>query len=870
MSKQTNIKFLSLLNLLAYILAAAGLLGLTIYLYPSYLTHSWPSGYDTFGHLGPVEFFTQMLTKHHTFVDWFDQWYTGYHPLLNFPPLAYVGPVIMRLLGMNLNRVARYSVLFAIWLSGWSGYLLGIAITRPDRSARAKLIALVPAVIYMNIPGILSLQLIQGEFPDFFAAALAPLPAAAFVLWLRTQKIRYLALLTVAISIVFFAHGHIATPLALALFVGAWLYDFVGKHQRKKEGQSEKLKPPYHGFRGIFMALLIFVGLTAVWWLPYFVESPLVGSPQIRSVITTPDLLIHLLTRGLKADTNARYLGIAAVLIALLGLTSRKRRLTAAFVGMALGGLFMYAGPRWGWYSKIPALRLVYSERVVPTLAIAIAGLATLAVAEVISRLENLFTARLSKKSVPSTLLASFITIVITLTIITGVGVAVIKDASFIFPNGKTTAGSKDLADISRYLAKQPRPYGARVAFLPSQAPAAYSPVLSGWPIIGGHRVEGSKLAPSIDWIMIKGITARDNMAARAAFNRWNIAYLAINRTLRPKAVTKMERDPTAKKVYANEKYDLFKRPIPGYISPAQNLLIVGNSRYLQETIERSSDTGKRARVLFTEKKVAGPDAPLPGLADIKDNYFDAIVFMGGAAPVGLENIFKNRLQDGAKALVDLDGSAINRFLGVKVRNINFKGTVKLVDSDGKKHVSAASFNNNPWNAVAYEGLDETWLTGDGKALAGIKHVGKGDALFIGYNLFYHAVYKNDNWEKRELVKLFDKAINKSSAADSFSFRPLSIKPKARTFVLNTKAPTTALISSGWSPYWQAYLDNRPIAIQEARHLMTIYLPKGRHKLHLVISNWSWIKIIALVISLVTAAIGIFLITKAKRAGLNN
>ncbi len=73
MLEQTKIKILKVLNILAYPLAGAALLALTIYLYPSYLTHAWPSGFDTFGHLGPIEFYTQMLAKHHTFVDWFDQ-----------------------------------------------------------------------------------------------------------------------------------------------------------------------------------------------------------------------------------------------------------------------------------------------------------------------------------------------------------------------------------------------------------------------------------------------------------------------------------------------------------------------------------------------------------------------------------------------------------------------------------------------------------------------------------------------------------------------------------------------------------------------------------------------------------------------------
>jgi len=860
MSERTKTKILNLLNILAYPLAAAILLGLTIYLYPSYLTHSWPSGYDTFGHLGPIEFFTRMLTKHHTFIDWFDQWYAGYHPLLNFPPLAYFGPVIMRLLGMDLNRVARYSVLFTIWLSAFSGYLFGIAILSPVKNVRAKLIALVPAIIYMNIPGILSLQLIQGEFPDFFAAALAPLPAAALVLWLRTRKTKYLALLAIAVSVVFFAHGHIATPLALALFIGAWLFDFAGKHFRKDENQADETSPPYYGWRGVFIAMLIFVGLTAVWWLPYFIESPLLSSPQIRTVTNTPDLLVHLVARGFKADTKARYLGLAALILAVLGLASKKRRYAAAFAGMALGGLFMYVGPGWGWYAKIPALKLVYSERVVPTLAIAIAGLATLAVAEAINRLEKLFISRKAQEGPPLTILQSFIMIVITVTIVAGVGVAVIKDASFIFPYGKTIPFPKDLAEISGYLAKANRPYGARVAFLPSQAPAAYSPVISGWPIIAGHRIEGSKLAPSIDWIMLKGITARDGTAAKAALNRWNIAYLAIDRTIKPKAAAKIGRDPQLKKVYSNQKYDLFKRPIPGYISPAQNLLIIGSGRYLQETIEHSSVTSKKEQLLFTEKKISGPKTPLSGAAELNKEHYDAVAFLGGTPPAGLEKIFKNRLHSGINAIIDLDGSPVTGFLGVKARKVSFKGKIRIVDAGGKEHTSEASFNNNPWNTVYYTGLDKVLLTSNGKALAGIKHVGKGDALFIGYNLFYHAIYKNDEWEKRELVKLFNEVVKNNSAADSFSFRPLAIEPKTRTFSVTTKAPTAALISSGWSPYWKAYLDNRPIAIQQARNLMVIYVPKGRHKLRLELSNWSWIKIIALAVSLMTAAGGVFLL----------
>ena len=108
--------------------------------------------------------------------------------------------------------------------------------------------------------------------------------------------------------------------------------------------------------------------------------------------------------------------------------------------------------------------------------------------------------------------------------------------------------------------------------------------------------------------------------------------------------------------------------------------------------------------------------------------------------------------------------------------------------------------------------------------------------------------------------------MDKSTSVNSLSFRPVSLSPKTRIFKLTATAPTSALISSSWSPYWKAYLDNRPIAIQQARNLMVIYVPKGRHKLRLEISNWSWVKIIALAISLMTAVGGIFLFVNSNRA----
>lgn len=848
-----KVRSLGLLSLCAHLLIALALLALVLFLFPSYLKPYWPSGYDTFGHLAKVESFARMISQYGNYVDWSDEWYAGYHPLLFYPPLSYAFPVLLRLLSVSMSAVARFSILAGIWAAAFSGYLLGLALLRPANGARARILALVPAVVYSTIPAVIALQTVAGEFADFWAGALAPLAAASLLLWLQCRRLRYLAALAISLSVVFLMHGHIATPLGLGFIVAAFVYDFIG--DRGARGEQNVSDGAYRGFWGTLLAMLLFVGLTAFWWLPYFVESPSLAIPNLVPLSRTALPLYSLINRSVAAGTP-RYLGLVALFLAALGLWLGERKKVALLVSLAAVGVLMFLGPSWEAYSQIPVLGLVFAERAVPLIAVAISGLAMLGVAGVVTRLDQLFSDKAGALS-SSRVFLLFKTVLIPLVFVIAAGSAILADASFILPRTKAQAMPSDFWKLTQFLAKQPRSYGARVAFVPSAALDSYAPALSGWPILGGYLVQGSKLSTEIEWVMSRELTKTDRRAALAAFKRWNIAYIAVDHYSRPEIARALEVESSFSKVFSTDYYSLFRySSTPGYLAPARSVLVVGDSRYIRETLERSAeDAGEQ--ILFSEGEID----------KLREGRYDTIIFPGGTAPEGFEKEVKRKVSAGANAVIDLDGAGVKSFIGVKVQPVRFRGPLPVVNLNEDTHVADATYMEGPWDTVEFEGLDEVWLSTGKKALAGVKRIGKGRVLFLGFNPFYHAAYKGDEWEKRELVAMFRRLAGDKNPASSFTYRLLKIVPGSKLFEINVADPTSVLISSSWSPYWSAYLDGRPLALNKAQDMLVVEVPKGRHQFWLKFSSWSVARLIGVAISLLTlilAGAGAFFVTRRR------
>ncbi len=593
--------------------------------------------------------------------------------------------------------------------------------------------------------------------------------------------------------------------------------------------------------------------MTAFWWIPYFFESPTMAIPDLVKLSKTALPLSSLVTRTIS-NGSPRYLGNVLLLLACGGILFGDRRKSAALCGIASAGLLMFIGPSLPFYDKIPVLGLVFSERAIPTIAVSLTGLAGLGLSKATSKLDRLIpeaSGELWLNGALFLLKTNFIPLAITAIS----ALAMLMDSSFILPSSKAKPIPSDFAKLAQFLAKQPKHYGARVAFAPSQALESYSPVLTGWPILGGYFVQGSQISTEIEWVMSKELLGNDRRIALAALKRWGVEYVAVNKYSKPKTAAALEKEKFFTEVYSNNNYSLYRYSLAqSYIVPVQSVLVMGDPRYIRETLEKSAGAPD-SQIIFSEG----------GMEELKEGHFDIIIFTGGNLPEGFEEEIERRLKVGTLAIIDLDGASLTSFLGVKVRPVQFKGPLTISNQREDTHVVDATYMGGPWDTIYFENPEETWLYTGKKSLAALKRIGKGKVLLLGFNPFYHAAYKQDEWEKRELERMFQRLTKRNSRSISFSYRPLRVSPGSKLFELSSSSKTSLLISSGWSPYWKAYLDGQPIDIKKAQNLMLVSVPGGRHRLLLRLESWSPVKVAASAISFITLScftVGTYLISR--------
>lgn len=186
--------------------------------------------------------------------------------------------------------------------------------------------------------------------------------------------------------------------------------------------------------------------------------------------------------------------------------------------------------------------------------------------------------------------------------------------------------------------------------------------------------------------------------------------------------------------------------------------------------------------------------------------------------------------------IVSLDGSLAGMppesFLGVKLASMNFPRH-NVVQSTIKVKLASLKNTAGGWHGMFFKNLDDNWLTIDGKyPILGVQQIGKGKALFVGYNFFYHAVYENSK-EESALLRYAIAQIAKPAQLQ-LEHQIISSVPGKLSLDINVSAPTWILISRSWSPYWRAYVNGRSTPTQSYDNLTSIYLPAGEHRVDLV------------------------------------
>jgi uncharacterized membrane protein len=160
--------------------------------------------------------------------------------------------------------------------------------------------------------------------------------------------------------------------------------------------------------------------------------------------------------------------------------------------------------------------------------------------------------------------------------------------------------------------------------------------------------------------------------------------------------------------------------------------------------------------------------------------------------------------------------------------------------------VEGQNVQENPfkeWRFSAYYNLENevAYINKDGTkdTILGYNKIGKGEAWFVGPNLFYYELMtKND-----KVMSLVERAIPPD---DNFDARPQIFKvenfvnePEHKQSDVTTSADIPLLLSFVYSPHWEVKVDGQKTLTQNIEDMVMINLPEGKHKVEMnYVSTW--------------------------------
>ena len=259
--------------------------------------------------------------------------------------------------------------------------------------------------------------------------------------------------------------------------------------------------------------------------------------------------------------------------------------------------------------------------------------------------------------------------------------------------------------------------------------------------------------------------------------------------------------------------------------------LVIGNYNYLRDILS----------------SIEGVQLVVGNSRDVKDysldylKNFDIIFcydFKGDVKK--LEEYVSN----GGILVVDLDNSDIESLMGVHSKMKSFsEDRITVTYNTLDVNISELSLSGSPWktwDAVYYEGLDKVFLEIEGNYnILGVKHVGKGIALFIGFNLFYYTeLFRSLETENllREFIKAFI-SFTSTPTENSLKSSFLKFTAKEKMIQVEISNDSYVFISLTYEPFhWRCLVDGKQVEVIDCNSFYLIKIPKGKHIITLQIS----------------------------------
>ncbi|RJS89067.1 hypothetical protein CW705_07935, partial [Candidatus Bathyarchaeota archaeon] len=785
------------------------------YIFPYLLTPGIPTPIDTYGHLFKVWYILDVLLKYGKVPVWCSLWYAGYPFLQFYPPLSYL---LASLLGLILAYDSLKGFMVAI---AWAYVASALFTYWGAKYLFKSRCAGVAASIAYTVSSIRSGGVCAGMFPFVVASAFLPLVIPATEKVLRKPSLKSYVFLASVLGCILLTH------LQILFFAGLMiaLYFFIRCIYMARSSVWNLFKLFFEGMRHIIIPIILTLGVTAFWFLPYYsFKSYFISGyfEYLREISGSLHDITYIIDRNFALKSGfGCYIGLSLISIILIALwipRFKKDVFTIYFLLLSLlmAILSAYQIPllKLAHLESLPFVSLIMPMRYLWVLTLS----ASFLFGGAVGSLSNTLVNKIFKDLRFRKFAKICILLIIILTVLLDFWPA--RERDFHVPY---KVKSLSIYDEMR---KDPEFYRVIIT-LEGDSIFAYSPAFHGKEIFDGYYIEGTPLREilyALRWITVHPERGK---LLRPYFEMFSIKRFITHPhdpNLRFYLPTFSKRDFS---FHTGKDYAYFelKEPV-NFIKACLSVLYIGDPDDIKPIFES---------ILLSRAPVVLIKGHTPYLDDyameelLRYNSICLYRWMYRDKSLA-ERLLRKYVERGGTAFIIpfYKGELLGRkfYLAKSTGNCSQGYFVNINSSyvDAVFHgvnttdFAPAIYAGKPWHYIAISGPSEVLMWIDRNPVLAIDRIGKGKIVWIGFNLPVHVwLYLNPN-EAQLIRNIIEYALHFNSEGWISRFT-MEKRPYGYIEInLNLKKAQSLwlLIKEAYFPGWRASVNGVAVPLQTA------------------------------------------------------
>jgi len=804
-----------------------------------------PGWCDNYGHAEKIWFTANYLKEKWQLPRWDPYWACGYPIYQFYPPLSYLIAAIITIILNSFE--AGYTITLEC------GQIIGGALTYlfVRRIIKNRIAGLISGLYFSLCPFFYRYWVLMGAFPNSFGTMVF-IPASFLLLeWVKRDS-SMLKQIIVGAAVFSFA---ILTHIFAFLMIGCAIIVFWSSNLLLIKENRRNIEESFKILITLLLSISLALGLMAFWLIPALAMS--------HRMIT-----FEYSKMGWEHVKPMKYLSsnwswLLSLLPSFLLLKSRKvhRPYVLSFLVFVLWTFGHNFPLTWWLFSSLPVVGSINPQRmsiIAEFFKSIIAGFSFIFLIEIMEKRITLFRRKISSTVRLGPDLRRY-------------GLGILFLVLFLYPI---------VDNISVY----------RVKSHPVNPPEAFVEICKGLEPYPEHRVEiikvsgrsisflwhkkplfemGFREGTQVAWFIIKDVwrsrippaQQRDYMVD--IYKIFNVGYM-----ISVKDDQSLSADSNFEVILSNDRFKVYRLIKPSnYTAPAHLTKIFVASRYESGVKILSKEMLPGCKSIFVR---TGSSSESLDFQNLEPN--DAVLLFGyDSLSSNLEQAARSMLKKGGIMFIDTYNSPDENktLFGVKSRVTRSHGEVSWTFTDkgqcflngvNLSLFSRAEWQGAPWEYTIYNGLDEVYAYVNDNPVLGVKRVGSGKVVFIGFNLFLHMMYYYNYEEAKMLTNIFNYFTlgNTSGITSSGYANIVHREPESIEIEYETDAPYI-VVSEAYYPAWEAIVDaSKPVKIYDYFNIMAIQVPSGKHTLVLIFKR-QWYDYTGIATSVSTIAFMAFL-----------